>query len=693
MARGSPTTEISDDVSEQRSVARSIFGSRIRKAGKGPSAKPTTSTVNTDFNRSNSVKNIRSQGSVDGSISRWRSKKIASSKKPNNHNQIVADFFDVQSFASAPALGAANRSVNDKRSQEYETQSVVSKKSRGGNFVSFFFRAKNVINDEVDDEVYEEPDEEIDYSNFYSLDDEELTLGSGLHSEFGEYYYEDTEDSTVVVQEKIQSLMKEEMSEKNKKKKGILSRILQRRKDHKARKIAEKEAKTKVSLPGTDDHTLTSRVTKTDSPKSPPESSLSAPDKVEKLAETPQASTPPPPAAVETEPEDSGIHILERSSSNSSSDDDGLDSSGRPSFGKNASCRWSCDSSIESNASAPKPPVRRNDSGSKIEVLEDDNKDTAVSNIESVEVTSQLLSGLECSAPKPPQRRVSRDQFSCSVDITVDPTERSLKSEQEKAWRDNVRREIALRSGKDLQESKENFDDDSDESVLSLLSGLLATWSAEREGSKGIELPQLNTITCGITFCPTKSILKTSDACPDARPRYSVAFDNIIIREYERTVGDNPSCSRGPPISIGWSYVIAHEYPIDDYELLIKAPKRSKKEFHLSADIRTHLLMEEWDCTEEDIRKARREVTYIQYCRAKASFSGVRTANKEAMFLRKGSSSADNSRGKPPNRRQVRPDVPCVHPSSPKHPHPSKDELPSALISPSSTFRQQVLIN
>lgn len=34
-----------------------------------------------------------------------------------------------------------------------------------------------------------------------------------------------------------------------------------------------------------------------------------------------------------------------------------------------------------------------------------------------------------------------------------------------------------------------------------------------------------------------------------ARRRQSVLFKAIEIREYERTVGDNPSCSSGPPVS------------------------------------------------------------------------------------------------------------------------------------------------
>jgi hypothetical protein len=668
--RSSSVYDDKDDASEQRSVARSIFGSRMRKINRKASMKsnaPTPTTV--EISRSNSMKSLKNQESDGTNLSGWLSTKCPSPKKSNN--QIVADFFDVQSLAPTAGVLSSSRSVSEKpRSRDnvrdHDTHSVNSKSrsitsrrttGTGGNFMSFFFRMKHVVNDEVDD-----PEEMVDYSQFYSVDDEELTLGSGLHSDYGEScdFDDDNDDSTVVVQEKIRTLMKEEMNGENRKKKGILGRILQRRKNNKARKVAEKEAREKNdsirpsdflgASQGKHDYPSKERVIST---------STSLHSRTEGL---PRVISPQSAGAV-VKGKRSEIHSGGEASGSNTLDDDA-----RSSFKRNASCRWSCDGSIESSSSAPKPPLRRHDSGAKI----DDTNRPPVPIVHSVEVSARFTPRIIESSTTSSR---SRD-----LDIKVDPAERSLKAEQERVWRENIRREIALRSGKDLQESKENFEDDDDESVLSLLSGLLATWSAEREGSKGTEVV-VNSFSCGITFNEKKSILKTSDACVNTRPRYSVAFDSIIIREYERTVGDNPSCSRGPPISIGWSYVIAHEYPIDDYELLIKAPKRSKKEFHLSADVRTHLLMEEWDCTEEDIRKARREVTYIQYCRAKASFSGVRTATKEALFLRKDGS---KSSSKPINRRQIRPDS--------KH-HRGQHEPSSAVVTPVAPLRQQVLTN
>lgn len=217
---------------------------------------------------------------------------------------------------------------------------------------------------------------------------------------------------------------------------------------------------------------------------------------------------------------------------------------------------------------------------------------------------------------------------------------RTLKSEETKATETS-----------DNQDREEVHDDDS---IMSLLSGLLTSWTAEQDSNKIVPKTIIyQKVDVDSEECP-KSILKSDtlmlrtandDEMKEEQdsnvPVRNVVFGKVEIREYERVVGDNPSCSRGPPISIGWNYQLVAKYAIDEYEAAVrKLPPRSKREFYLPANRRTEILIMEWQYSEDEIGKARREATYIQYCRAKTSFSGTRVAAKEAAALLKSSSNS-----------------------------------------------------
>ena len=50
-------------------------------------------------------------------------------------------------------------------------------------------------------------------------------------------------------------------------------------------------------------------------------------------------------------------------------------------------------------------------------------------------------------------------------------------------------------------------------------------------------------------------------------PKKTVSFNNLEIRTYETILGDNPSCSTGPSLGLGWRYDPSHfQSTIDEYE-------------------------------------------------------------------------------------------------------------------------------
>jgi BRCT domain type II-containing protein len=59
----------------------------------------------------------------------------------------------------------------------------------------------------------------------------------------------------------------------------------------------------------------------------------------------------------------------------------------------------------------------------------------------------------------------------------------------------------------------------------------------------------------------TKSSLKTSAS--NRSLNRNVSFTNLSIREYNVELGDNPSCSFGVPISLGWDYEEQEALPLD----------------------------------------------------------------------------------------------------------------------------------
>ncbi len=99
---------------------------------------------------------------------------------------------------------------------------------------------------------------------------------------------------------------------------------------------------------------------------------------------------------------------------------------------------------------------------------------------------------------------------------------------------------------------------------------------------------------------PLKSIL-----VPQSRQTRTpqVKFSTIEIRSYERILGDNPSCSSGPSISIGWHYDPEKTCVqlIDEYEYR-RTRRLEGSDMTLSKDQRFHLLV--------DLGYSRREISH-----------------------------------------------------------------------------------
>lgn len=103
----------------------------------------------------------------------------------------------------------------------------------------------------------------------------------------------------------------------------------------------------------------------------------------------------------------------------------------------------------------------------------------------------------------------------------------------------------------------------------------------------------------------------------------SVSFGEVQFREYERALGDNPSVTSGPPLSIGWRYNEAGAFSVDNYEEH-KPDPRNKEELQMPQEIREKLLREQAGVTSSALQQVNREVNTVKRER-KASRATVQT--------------------------------------------------------------------
>ena len=90
--------------------------------------------------------------------------------------------------------------------------------------------------------------------------------------------------------------------------------------------------------------------------------------------------------------------------------------------------------------------------------------------------------------------------------------------------------------------------------------------------------------------------------------RSTITFGQVNIREYERVLGDNPSVTSGPPLSIGWRYSPSTlNMSIDDYEENKGSP-RTSSEYLVPKSIRVATLKEHADIPHREMVNAVRDI-------------------------------------------------------------------------------------
>ena len=123
-----------------------------------------------------------------------------------------------------------------------------------------------------------------------------------------------------------------------------------------------------------------------------------------------------------------------------------------------------------------------------------------------------------------------------------------------------------------------------------------------------------------------KSILEREDpapAIPSRRPlrRQTVSFDQVQIRYYRQTLGDNPSVSVGPPIQLDWNFEEPEPCRVDDYEMdRPSCLRKSREELSLNHYHRVNLLQYFCGHSKEELKAAQKSIDRVKFKRAISNY-------------------------------------------------------------------------
>jgi len=96
----------------------------------------------------------------------------------------------------------------------------------------------------------------------------------------------------------------------------------------------------------------------------------------------------------------------------------------------------------------------------------------------------------------------------------------------------------------------------------------------------------------------------------------TIRFSTIEVREFNCTLGDNPTCSRDPPISLEWDYAVSELISLDEYEAK-RIPRRSRRELCISKRTRRKIVSSQLGYAKEEVEMVESSITRIQKKRLK----------------------------------------------------------------------------
>ena len=130
------------------------------------------------------------------------------------------------------------------------------------------------------------------------------------------------------------------------------------------------------------------------------------------------------------------------------------------------------------------------------------------------------------------------------------------------------------------------------------------------------------------------SCLKRANSENKKQMKRSISFSNLQVREYDLTIGDNPSVSYGPPVQLSWQYSESKAIEIEEYEtekqLDRSLGRRSKRVENISWAKREALLKRQ-GFSQDDIDARMKEVNKVKQGRSVTKALVVTGRTEEAL--------------------------------------------------------------
>lgn len=114
--------------------------------------------------------------------------------------------------------------------------------------------------------------------------------------------------------------------------------------------------------------------------------------------------------------------------------------------------------------------------------------------------------------------------------------------------------------------------------------------------------------------------------------RHKVSFGCVQFREHEIILGDNPSCSEGPPVSLGWGFKDRRPMNLEKCEQARSGTRRNKDEIYMPVAVREEMLFQR-DYSRDELREVVCEICRIQNQRTE-TVKKLKFATCEEVFER-----------------------------------------------------------